>query len=124
MKLRYLILFSSAVLTQVLRAFTYRDRTVLPRIYAQYIRPHLEFAVQAWAPWQRVDIDRSENVQKRMVRQVTGLQGITYEERQEELCEERQEELGMDTLEKRRMDQDMIQAFKILKEVDDVDKTT
>ena len=107
---------ASAVLTQVLRAFTYRDRTVLPRIYAQYIRPHLEFAVQAWAPWKRVDIDRLENVQKRMVRQVTGLQGTTYEERLEEL--------GMDTLEKRRMDQDMIQAFKILKEVDDVDKTT
>ena len=62
-----------------------------------------------------MDIDRLENVQKRMVRQVTGLQGITYEERLEEL--------GMDTLEKRRMDQDMIQAFKILKEVDDVDKT-
>ena len=38
------------VLRQALRALSYRDQTVLPKIYAQYVRPHLEFAIQAWAP--------------------------------------------------------------------------
>ena len=61
------------VLTQVLRALRCRDRTVLPMIFAQYVRPHLPFAIQAWAPWQQGDINLIEDVQRRMVRQVTGL---------------------------------------------------
>ena len=107
---------ANGVLTQVLRALSYRDKTVLPKIYAQYVRPHLEFAVQAWAPWQRGDIELLENVQRRMVRQVTGLQGRLYEERLVEL--------GMDTLEERRKAQDLVQVYKIIHEVDDVDSGT
>ena len=41
---------AQGVLRQALRALSYRDQTVLPKIYAQYVRPHLEFAIQAWAP--------------------------------------------------------------------------
>ena len=57
-----------------------------------------------------------ENVQKKMVREVTGLQGRTYEERLAKL--------GMETLEDRRLELDLVTAFKILKGVDDVDKKT
>ena len=49
-----------------------------------------------------------------MVREVSGLNGQTYEERLKEL--------GMDTLEKRRQDQDLVTTYKILKGVDDVAK--
>ena len=45
------------------------------------MRPHLEFAAPAWSPWQRGDIDILENVQERMVREVSGLKSRTYEER-------------------------------------------
>ena len=107
---------ASAVLHQVLRAFSYRDSSVLPRIYEQYVRPHLEFAVRAWSPWQKGDIDLIENVQKKMVRAVSGLQGRTYEERLEEL--------GMETLEKRRQYLYLVTTYKILKGIDDVDKVT
>ena len=107
---------AQGVLTQVLRTLSYRDRTVLPKIYVQYVRPHLEFAIQAWAPWQQGDINLIEDVQRRMVRQVTGLQGWTNEERLDEL--------RMVTLEKRRRAQDLVQAHKILREVDDVDSRT
>ena len=55
---------ATGVLHQILRSFSYRDRSILPRIYQQYVRPHLEFAVPAWSPWQRGDIDLIENVQK------------------------------------------------------------
>ena len=51
-----------------------------------------------------------------MVREVTGLQGRTYEERLAEL--------GMETLEDRRLELDLVTAFKILKGVDDVEKKT
>ena len=49
-------------------------------------------------------------------REVTGLQSKSYEERLKEL--------GMETLEQQRLDQDLIQAYKILKGVHNVDKST
>ena len=85
---------------------------VLPKIFKQYVRPHVEFAVQAWSPWQAGDIEMLEAVQKKMVKQVSGLKGTTYEERLVEL--------GMDSLEQRRRDQDLIQTFKIIYGLDDV----
>ena len=103
---------ANQILHQILRAFSYRDRTVLPNIYKQFVRPHIEFAVQAWSPWQAGDIEMLEAVQKKMVRQVSGLKGTTYEEKLTEL--------GMDTLEQRRRDQDLIQTFKIIRGLDDV----
>lgn len=102
------------VLGQVLRAFSYRDKTVLPKIYKTYIRPHLEFAVQAWAPWQQGDIEMMESVQRKMVTQVAGLKGRTYEERLEEM--------GMVTLEDRRNELDLIQTYKIVQGVDEVER--
>jgi hypothetical protein len=46
---------ASAVLSQILRAFHYRDRHTYVKLYVQYVRPHLELASQAWAPWSNTD---------------------------------------------------------------------
>ena len=105
---------ATAVLGQILRAFSYRDKTVLPKLFVQYVRPHLDFAVQAWRPWQRGDTDRLEKVQQKMVSAVTGLQSLSYEDKLTEL--------NMVTLESRMEWLDMVQTFKIVKGVDDVDK--
>jgi Reverse transcriptase (RNA-dependent DNA polymerase) len=43
---------ASAVLGQIHRAFHYRDRHTYVRLYAQYVRPHLEFAASAY--WQHI----------------------------------------------------------------------
>ena len=51
---------AQAVLGQVARAFHYRDKEVFLVLYKQYIWPHLEFAVQAWAPWCQKDKDLLE----------------------------------------------------------------
>jgi len=105
---------AGAVLTQILRAFHYRDRHTYVRLYLQYVRPHLEFASPAWSPWKREDINCLEKVQEKAVKQVTGLTGRTYLERLAEL--------GLTTLEERRAETDMVQTFKILKGIDDVDE--
>jgi hypothetical protein len=42
----------------------YRDRHVFVRLYVQYVRPHLEFSVPAWSPWQKADKECLEKVQK------------------------------------------------------------
>ncbi len=96
---------ANGILSQILRAFSYRDKVILPRIYKTYVRPHLEFAAPAWSPWLRGDIDTLEKVQKRLVKSVQGLTGPTYEEKLQEL--------GLDTLEDRRAKLDLIQTYKL-----------
>jgi hypothetical protein len=76
-------------------------------LYKQYVRPHLEFAAQAWAPWNQADKDMLEKVQKRAVGMVTGLRSHEYEDRLREL--------EMTTLEQRWHQADMLQMFKIMR---------
>ncbi len=64
----------------------------------------------------RYDIEVIESVQRRAVNIVSGLAGLTYEEK----CRE----LGMDSLEKRRWAQDMKQAFRIIRGVDRVEPSS
>ena len=104
------------VLGQITRAFTFRDRHIFVRLYKQYIRPHLEFAVPVWSPWTQGDIELLEKIQIRMVGMVSGLKGRNYQEKLKEL--------GLQTLETRRRRFDMIQTFKILKGFDRVDSST
>ena len=66
------------VLAQILRAFHYRGRHVYISLYKQYVRPHLEFAVAAWAPLSKVDIECLEKVHMKAVKAVSGLRGRTY----------------------------------------------
>jgi len=105
---------ATAVLNQILRAFHYRDRKTFVQLYLQYVRPHLEFASPAWSPWNQGDIDCLEKVQQRAVTAVSGLTGRTYAERLTEL--------GLSSLEDRRTEADMIQTFKILAGIDDVER--
>lgn len=99
---------ATAKLNQIRKNFHYRDRHVFLRLYKQYVRPHLEFAVPAWSPWLKGDIETLEKVQEKAVKMVAGLESRDYEDR----CRE----LGLDTLEKRREKQDMGLVFKMLSE--------
>ena len=107
---------ANQVLGQMARAFHYRDRYTWIKLYKTYVRCHLEFSIQAWNPWTETDKDLLENVQRRVIRMVSGLQGRTYEERLKE-C-------GLTTLEERRKRGDMIETWKILHNIEDVDKST
>ena len=98
------------VLGQILRAFHARDKKIYLQLYKTYVRPHLEFACPAWSPWTAADRDTLEKVQQRAVRQVSGLQGLTYEEKLKEL--------GICTLEERRHRADMAMVHRILSEED------
>ena len=99
------------VLGQLLRTFTYRDRHTFVRLYQQYVRPHLEYFVQAWSPWLQQDIDLLENVQRRAMRSISGLSG-SYEEKLKEL--------KMYSLKDRRNRGDMIETYKIVHRIEDV----
>ena len=98
------------VLNQILRAFHFRDRRMFVSLYIQYVRPHLEFAVAAWAPWTQADIQCLERVQIRAVKAVSGLKSQTYEGRLAEL--------KLPSLQARRREIDMTQTFKIVNRID------
>ena len=107
---------ANLVLGQLSRAVTYRDRNTFIKLYTVYVRPHLEYAVQSWSPWTVGDKEVLEQVQRRAVRMVSNLRGRTYEERLAEL--------EMVTLETRRQRGDMIQTFRIMSGIDQVDPCT
>jgi ribonucleases P/MRP protein subunit RPP40 len=90
---------AAAVLRQIQRNFHYRDRKVFVNLYKQYVLPHLEFSSPVWAPWTSTDKEKLEQVQKRAVRMVAGLEATDYEER----CRE----ISLLTLEKRRQMADL-----------------
>ena len=85
-------------------------------VFMCYADKHLEYCVQAWSPYSEADKNKLEQVQKRAVNMVAGLRGRTYEEKLREV--------GLTTLHDRRVRGDMIQTFKILNHVDQVNTNT
>ena len=90
------------------------DVTGFRLVYKTYVRPHLEYAVQAWSPYYVKDIECLERVQRRATKLVKCLKKKSYEERLRVL--------GLTTLEERRTRGDMIQVFKMIRGFDGLQK--
>jgi ribonuclease P/MRP protein subunit RPP40 len=69
------------------------------------------------------DIDLIEGVQRRATKLVVGTKGMSYKERTKGMSyEERLKFLDITTLETRRVKGDLIEVFKIMKGLEDVNK--
>ena len=95
------------------RSFECKSKTVILTLYTSLVRPLLEYCVQAWCPYYQKDIDKLERVQRRVTKMIPSLRNKSYEERLEEL--------NLFTLSQRRLRGDLIQAFKIIKGIDNMD---
>ena len=104
---------ANGVLGQISRAVKYRDRKTFIQLYKVYVRPHLEYCIQARSPYLNADKEKLEKVQRRAVNMVAGLKGKTYQDKLKEV--------GLTTLEERRDRGDMIQTFRIIQGLDNVD---
>ena len=105
---------ANSVLGQMFRAFHFRTKKVMVKLYKCFVRPHLENAVCAWNPWLGKDIDLLENVQKRFVKMLSDVRGNTYEEKLKDA--------DLTMLEERRRRGDLIQTFKTMRGLSRVDK--
>ena len=100
---------------QISRAFHFRDKDIFTGLYKQYVRPHLEYAVQAPSPRLEKDKEILESVQKRAARSVSGIQAQDYLGRLKEL--------GWVTLTERRQRADMVLMNGIMTERMDIAKS-
>jgi len=65
----------------VRRNFRRLDKEDFLLLYKTYIRPHIEYSVQAWSPYLVKDIDTLERVQKAAMNLVPSLKKFNYQKR-------------------------------------------
>ena len=99
------VLKANRILGMVHRQFRDMDRKSFLIIYKGFIRPHLEYAIQTWSPYQKGDIEHLEKVQRRATRLVKGYRKLSYEERLRKL--------GLTTLQTRRLRGDLSKHSKL-----------
>ena len=91
----------------------FKNCQVMLQLYRTLVRPHLEYSVQFWSPHYQKDVEALERAQKRFIRMLPCMEGISYKERLEKL--------GLFSLEQRRLRGDLIEVYKIMRGMDRVD---
>ena len=84
---------------------------MISKLYGSYVRPHLQYCIQFWAPINMKDADMLEGVQRKATKMIPNLRN---------LYEERLKRLGMFSLRRRRLRGDMIAVFKMIHFIDKV----
>ena len=84
-------------------------------LFKTYIRPGLEYCTPVWSPHLISDIDTIEKVQKHFTKRLPGLWNRNYAERLQIL--------NLESLEVRRIKNDLIFLFQIVKNLVDMDSS-
>eukprot|EP00794_Sanderia_malayensis_P008776 gene8776-9714_t len=103
---------ASSSLGFIKRAFKHIDKDSFVILYNSYVRPHMEYCVQAWSPYYVKDIDCLEKIQRRATKLVKHIRKWTYEQRLSYL--------GLYSLKCRRERGDLIETFKILNDFEGI----
>ena len=97
---------ANRALAQLRRTISNKEiDTVIP-FYKATVRPHLEYCIQALAPYLNKDINALEQVQHRATKMISSLRKLRYEQRLKE-C-------NLTTLEERRKSGDLLETHKIM----------
>ena len=82
-------------------------------LYKSIIRHKLENCSPVWSPQTVTEIKHLEGVQRRATKHIHGTRSLTYEQRLRKI--------GLPTLEYRKLRQDLIQVYRILEGIDEID---
>ncbi len=97
------------------RPFTCLTKEIFVPLHSTLVRTHLEYAIQANCPYLKKDICHLERLQRASTRWVKGLRHINYEKRLKAL--------KLQSLEKRRMRNDLVLTQKIIYNQNDLETT-
>ena len=86
------------------QTFSSRCQQLWEILYKSHIRPHLEHGIQACSPYLKRDSEALERVQRAVTKHISGMKGLTYEQRLDKL--------GWTTLAARRLRGDLILTFQ------------
>ena len=104
---------ANRMLGLIYRTFTFKNQSNMIQLYKSLVRPHLEYAIQAWAPYLQKDKNRLESVQRRATRFVPALRNKPYETRLSDS--------NLFSLSYRRKRGDLIEIYKIFNKINDVE---
>ena len=90
------------------------EKEMLQNLYKPILRPHAEYAVTECTPIYKKDMVAIENAQRRATKRVRTISHSTYKERLKSL--------GFPYLEYRRERADLVEVYKIMNGINDVDK--
>ena len=100
----------------VLRTFSPNNTTLLVNLFKTYIRPIIEYNTSTWSPHTQHDIQAAESVQRSFTRKLCQRANVKYNDYNDRLTK-----LALETLQSRRIKNDLILLFKILHHLVDVD---
>ncbi len=99
---------ASARMNCIFRSFETKDTSFLLQMYKTFVRPKLEYASPCWSPYLVKDIKLVESVQRAFTRRIPEIarKNIPYAERLAHL--------NLESLELRRLQADLVLAYKLL----------
>jgi hypothetical protein len=97
-----------SIMRRIKRTFPNITPEIFQKVYPAFVRPHLEYAIQAWRPWLQKDITLLENVQRRSTKLVSCLRNVDYQIRESSL--------KLFPVMYRQTRGDLIMAFKIIRQ--------
>ena len=72
---------ANGLLGFIARSIKSRSAEVILKLYLALVKPHLDYAIQFWSPYYRMDIISLESVQRRMTKMIEGIRNFSYERR-------------------------------------------
>ena len=90
----------------IYKSFSFLSPYLFQKIYKTFIRPHLDYCIQAWRPHYKKSVDLLEKAQRRITKWCPGLANLPYQSRLEIL--------NLLSLTSRFDRGDLIETFKIL----------
>ena len=96
----------------IFRTFSTNRPSFLCKMFCVYVRPLLEYNTAVWNPYLHKDVQKVESVQRFFTKRIPGLAHISYLNRLSRL--------GLETLELRRLKFDLLEVFKIVNGIVDL----
>ena len=102
----------------ILRTFKTNDTSLLTNLFKTYVRPVMEYNTCTWSPYLKGDIQNAESVQRMYTKRLCQRANISFIDYNDRL-----NKLGLESLQARRIKNDLILIYKIMNNLIGIDHT-